>query len=58
MSHYIGSHAHCQVLTHDIHFWIGGRSTADKYGTAAYKSVELYNHVSLFTGEVSFANVL
>ena len=55
MSHYIGSHAHCQVLTHDIHFWIGGRSTADKYGTAAYKSVELYNHVSLFIAAVRFA---
>ena len=35
-----------QVLTHEIHFWIGENSTADKYGTAAFKTVELYNHVS------------
>ena len=37
---------HCQVLTHDIHFWIGKHSTPDKYGTAAYKTVDLHSHVS------------
>lgn len=25
----------------DVHFWIGKYSTADEYGTAAYKTVEL-----------------
>lgn len=29
------------VLLYDVHFWIGKYSTADEYGTAAYKTVEL-----------------
>ena len=28
-------------LAHDVHIWIGDESTADEYGTAAYKMVEL-----------------
>lgn len=28
-------------LCYDVHFWIGEHSTADEYGTAAYKTVEL-----------------
>uniref|UniRef100_A0A5K4E9E9 Putative gelsolin n=1 Tax=Schistosoma mansoni TaxID=6183 RepID=A0A5K4E9E9_SCHMA len=28
-------------LLYDVHFWIGRESTADEYGTAAYKTVEL-----------------
>ena len=28
------------ALKHDIHIWIGSESTADEYGTAAYKMVE------------------
>ncbi|XP_048584775.1 gelsolin-like protein 2 isoform X2 [Nematostella vectensis] len=30
-----------EELVHDVHFWIGKKSTADEYGTAAYKTVEL-----------------
>lgn len=30
-----------EELHYDIHFWIGKYSTADEYGTAAYKTVEL-----------------
>lgn len=29
------------ALLFDVHFWIGKYSTADEYGTAAYKTVEL-----------------
>ncbi|VDP55120.1 unnamed protein product [Schistosoma mattheei] len=28
-------------MLYDVHFWIGRESTADEYGTAAYKTVEL-----------------
>jgi gelsolin len=28
------------ALKHDIHIWIGGESSQDEYGTAAYKMVE------------------
>lgn len=30
-----------EELHYDVHFWIGKYSTADEYGTAAYKTVEL-----------------
>lgn len=35
-----------QSLTHEIHFWIGSGSSHDKKGTAAYRTVDLYRHVS------------
>ena len=40
---YIILHTYMEVdkLSYSIHFWIGHQSTADKYGTAAYKTVEL-----------------
>jgi len=38
-------HELTQSLTHEIHFWIGKLSTPDKYGTAAYRTVDLYRHL-------------
>jgi len=34
-------HPDSPELLYDVHFWIGKESTADEYGTAAYKTVEL-----------------
>lgn len=38
-------HELTQSLFHEIHFWIGKHSTPDKYGTAAYRTVDLYRHL-------------
>jgi len=41
---YLVLHTHkkgtSEALHHDIHMWIGGESSQDEYGTAAYKMVE------------------
>lgn len=34
-----------QALNYDVHFWIGKESSQDEYGTAAYKTVELDDHL-------------
>ena len=40
------SYLYIQELLYDVHYWIGQYSTADEYGTAAYKTVELDTLVS------------
>ena len=44
---YIVLHTYLELekLSYSIHFWIGHQSTADKYGTAAYKTVELDDYL-------------
>jgi len=34
-----------EKFSYDVHFWIGLNSTQDEYGTAAYKTVELDDHL-------------
>ena len=38
--------SYLKELLYNLHFWIGKYSTADEYGTAAYKTVELDTLVS------------
>jgi len=35
-----------EKLSFDVHFWIGEHSSQDEYGTAAYKTVELDDHLN------------
>ncbi|KAI0087764.1 fragmin60 [Irpex rosettiformis] len=35
-----------EELSYDLHFWIGGESSQDEAGTAAYKTVELDDHLN------------
>uniref|UniRef100_A0A1I8GIF7 Gelsolin n=3 Tax=Macrostomum lignano TaxID=282301 RepID=A0A1I8GIF7_9PLAT len=37
----LNAYMEADKLCYDVHFWIGKESTADEYGTAAYKTVEL-----------------
>jgi len=35
-----------EKLSFDVHFWIGEHASQDEYGTAAYKTVELDDHLN------------
>jgi len=35
-----------EKIMHDLHFWLGERTTTDEAGTAAYKTVELDDHLN------------
>ncbi|CAE6414858.1 hypothetical protein ACGC1H_007087 [Rhizoctonia solani] len=34
-----------EALAHDLHFWLGSQTSLDEAGTAAYKTVELDDHL-------------
>ncbi|KAG8710872.1 hypothetical protein FRC08_016615 [Ceratobasidium sp. 394] len=34
-----------ETLAHDLHFWLGAQTSQDEAGTAAYKTVELDDHL-------------